>query len=68
VRSKLPFGQETDGTSRDGVSKSNSAGRSLTVTKCTPDSINRELAHLGVVLFVVERQSGQPLDAGFLSV
>ena len=36
------------------------------MTKCTPDSINRELAHLGVVLFVVvERQSGQPLDAGF---
>ena len=64
--SKLPFGQETDGTSQDGVSKSNSAGRSLTVTKCTPDSINRELAHLGVVLFVVvERQSGQALDAGF---
>ena len=48
------------------MSKSNSAGRSLTVTKCTPDSINRELAHLGVVLFVVvERQSGQALDAGF---
>ena len=36
------------------------------MTKCTPDSINRELAHLGVVLFVVvERQSGQALDAGF---
>ena len=36
------------------------------MTKCTPDSINRELAHLGVVLFVVaERQSGQPIDAGF---
>ncbi|MFL3665989.1 MAG: hypothetical protein ACJ06V_05340 [Verrucomicrobiota bacterium] len=34
--------------------------------KCTPDWINREPAHLSIVLFVVaERQSGQPLDAGF---
>ena len=40
--------------------------RSLTVKKCTPDWINREPTHLSIVLFVVaERQSGQPLDAGF---
>ena len=40
--------------------------RSLTVKKCTLDWINRELAHLSIVLFIVaERQSGQPLDTGF---
>jgi|TARA_B110000495_G_scaffold199005_1_gene211708 hypothetical protein len=40
--------------------------RNLTVKKCTPDWINRELAHLSIVLFIVaERQSGQPLDTGF---